>query len=75
MERWAKNFEDIIFDISDTIFVASHFIKNDVIKKRIVNPNKLVVTHLPIDFDNMKKHLTELINEHLAKLPKYVSND
>jgi len=66
MERWAKNFEDIIFDISDTIFVASHFIKNDVIKKRIVNPNKLIVTHLPIDFDNMKKHLTDDHKENIV---------
>ena len=32
MERWAKNFEDIIFDISDTIFCASEFIKQDIIK-------------------------------------------
>lgn len=49
MERWAKNFEDIIFDICDTIFVASEFIKQDILKKRIVSKDKLVVTPLPLD--------------------------
>tara|TARA_R110000803_G_scaffold200323_1_gene264642 strand:+ start:76 stop:1071 length:996 start_codon:yes stop_codon:yes gene_type:complete len=49
MERWAKNFEDIVFDIADEIFVASDFIKQDVIKKRIVDPNKITVTELPLD--------------------------
>lgn len=49
MERWAKNFEDIIFDISSKVFVASNFIKNDIIKKRIINPDKLFVSALPLD--------------------------
>lgn len=49
MERWAKNFEDIIFDIADKIFCASEFIKADIVKKRIVNPDKLIVTGLPVD--------------------------
>jgi len=49
MERWAKNFEDIIFDIADTVFCASEFIKADIIKKRMIDPNKLVVTGLPVD--------------------------
>lgn len=51
MERWAKNFEDIIFDICDEIYCASHFIKDDIIKKRIVDPKKLIVTGLPLDSD------------------------
>lgn len=55
MERWAKNFEDIVFDICSTIFVASNFIKNDIIKKRIIDPSKLVVTHLPLD-NNLYKY-------------------
>jgi len=55
MERWAKNFEDIIFDITDTIYVGSDFIKQDVIKKRIVDPNKIVVTGLPLDYDGLNK--------------------
>jgi|TARA_Y100000310_G_C20648530_1_gene798036 glycosyltransferase involved in cell wall biosynthesis len=57
MERWAKNFEDIIFDISDKIYVASNFIKNDVIKKRYVEKDKLEVTSLPIDEEGMKAYL------------------
>ena len=36
MERWAKNFEDIVFDISETIYCASNFIRSDIIKKRMV---------------------------------------
>lgn len=55
MERWAKNFEDIIFDISDTIFCASDFIKNDIIKKRMIDPSKLIVSGLPIDYKELKK--------------------
>lgn len=49
MERWAKNFEDIIFDIADTVFCASEFIKADIVKKRMIDPNKLIVTGLPVD--------------------------
>jgi hypothetical protein len=49
MERWAKNFEDIIFDIADTIYIGSEFIKNDIIKKRIIDQRKLIVTPLPLD--------------------------
>jgi len=56
MERWAKNFEDIIFDISDTIYCASNFIKDDIIKKRMVDPNKLVVTGLPVDYSGLDHH-------------------
>ena len=53
MERWAKNFEDIVFDISDKVFCASNFIKDDILKKRIVVPNKLLVTGLPLDFSEL----------------------
>lgn len=56
MERWAKNFEDIIFDISDTIYCASNFIKQDIIKKRMIDPNKLVVSGLPVDYSGLEKH-------------------
>ena len=56
MERWAKNFEDIIFDISDTIYCASNFIKNDIVKKRMIDPNKLVVSGLPVDYSGLEPH-------------------
>lgn len=49
MERYYKSFEEILFDIADKIFVASEFIKNDVIKKRIVQEDKIIVSGLPID--------------------------
>jgi len=49
MERVYKGMEEIIFDFSDKIFVASEFIKQDVIKKRMVNADKIIVSGLPID--------------------------
>jgi len=55
MERWAKNFEDNIFDICDKVYCASQFIKDDIVKKRMVDPNKLVVTGLLLDESNMMK--------------------
>ena len=57
MERWAKNFEDIIFDISDTVYCASEFIKADILKKRIVSPDKLVVSGLPVDYTGLEPFL------------------
>jgi glycosyltransferase involved in cell wall biosynthesis len=71
MERWAKNFEDIIFDICDTIFVASNFIKNDIIKKRIIDERKIKVTHLPLDstlckYKNNKKENIIIFNGRLC---------
>lgn len=56
MERWAKNFEDMVFDISDKIFVASNFIAEDIIKKRMVDSNKIVVSGLPLDFEGISKY-------------------
>ena len=56
MERWAKNFEDNLFDISDTIYCASNFIKNDIVKKRMVDSNKFVVTGLPLDEKNLDNY-------------------
>lgn len=55
MERWAKNFEDTLFDIADEIYCGSDFIKNDIIKKRLINPDKLVVTGFPLDTENLDK--------------------
>ena len=52
MERWAKGFEDILFDISEKIYVASDFIKNDLLKKRYISNDKIVVSGLPLDNKN-----------------------
>jgi glycosyltransferase involved in cell wall biosynthesis len=48
LERWAKQFEEVVFDIADTIYVASNFIKQDVISKRMIHPDKVVITPLPL---------------------------
>jgi hypothetical protein len=58
MEVWAKGFEESIFHISDKIFLGSNFIKNDILKKRYVDSNKLVVTGLPLDFEELDKYNT-----------------
>lgn len=49
LERYYKGFEDILFDITDEIFVGSQFIKNDIVEKRIVREDKIKVTGLPLD--------------------------
>jgi len=55
MERWAKNFEDNLFDIADEIYCGSDFIKDDIAKKRIIQPDKLVPTGFPLDTENLDK--------------------
>ena len=55
MERWAKNFEDILFDVANEIYCGSEFIKNDIVKKRIIHPDKLVSTGFPLDAENLEK--------------------
>jgi len=57
MERWAKNFEDIVFDISHRVFCASNFIREDILRKRIVSPDKLIVTGLPVDYAGLGDHM------------------
>jgi glycosyltransferase involved in cell wall biosynthesis len=49
MERWAKGFEDVVFDIADKVYVATNFIRNDIIQKRTIDPAKVIVSGLPID--------------------------
>ena len=66
MERWAKNFEDIIFDITDKVFVISQFMKDDLLKKRFVHSDKLVVTGLPLDFDNLDKYTNTNERENIV---------
>jgi len=55
MERWAKNFEDTLFDIADEIYCGSDFIKDDIVKKRMIIPDKLIPTGLPLDAENLDK--------------------
>lgn len=56
MERVYKSFEESLFDICDKVYVGSEFIKNDIIQKRYINPDKLIVTGLPLDFVNLQKY-------------------
>ena len=55
LERWAKNFEDNLFDIADKIFCGSEFIKQDIIKKRMILPDKLEVTGF-LDLKRLDKY-------------------
>ena len=56
MERYYKGFEDIVFDISSEIFVGSDFIKQDILKKRVIDERKISVTGLPLDELNLNKY-------------------
>lgn len=77
-ERWAKNFEDIIFDIVDQVYVASDFIKQDVCRKRFINPDKVHVTPFPLDvmtldlYKDVKDHQPIVVfngRDHIEKQP------
>ena len=63
LERWAKNFEDNLFDICDRIYCGSEFIKNDIVKKRIVSPDKFVVTGLPLDEKELDIHHSNVVEK------------
>lgn len=65
LERWAKNFEEIVFDIADEIYVASDFLKSDVSSKRILNKDKLIVTPLPLDIETMSKYKSYDVREDI----------
>ena len=67
MERWAKGFEDVIFDIADKIYVGSDFIKQDVLKKRYIAEDKLEVTPFPLDFDEMDSVKAECLELGLMR--------
>lgn len=56
MERVYKGFEESIFDICDKIYVGSNFIKQDVVSKRYINADKIVVTGLPLDYEGISKY-------------------
>jgi len=66
LERWAKNFEDVVFDIADRVYCASNYIREDIIKKRLVDPNKLIVTGLPVDYTGLSEKLTDNERENIV---------
>lgn len=49
LERWAHQFENVLFDIFDRVIVASEFIKQEVCSRRLLDPAKVVVTPFPLD--------------------------
>lgn len=54
LERWGSMQENVWFDMFDKIIVASDFIKNDVVQKRLVSPDKVTVTRFPLDWTNIQ---------------------
>ena len=48
MSYWGKKLEEAWFSFVDKIFVATHFHKKLLLENRIVSPEKIVVTGLPI---------------------------
>lgn len=65
MERVYKGFEESIFDICEKVYVGSNFIKQDVLKKRYVDADKIVVTGLPLDFKGIDRYKTDLPKEDI----------
>lgn len=72
MERWAVPFESIIFDICDRVYCGSEFIKEDILKKRICDSRKLIVTGFPydsklIEYDTSKKEDIVIFNGRMCE--------
>lgn len=65
MERVYKGFEESLFDICEKIYVGSEFIKKDIIQKRYINPDKLIVTGLPLDFKGLAPYKNNGAKESL----------
>ena len=65
MERVYKGFEESIFDICEKVYVGSNFIKQDVLKKRYVDADKIVVTGLPLDFKGIDRYKTNFPKEDI----------
>lgn len=49
LTRIGAKLEEVLFDICDGVFVATHFHKNLIKKNRIVNAERIHVTGLPVD--------------------------
>ena len=59
LERYYNKYEEVMFDIADKVFVASDFIKDDVLTKRTASADKLIVTGLPLDFQGMNSQIKQ----------------
>lgn len=49
LERWASLLENSWFDQIDKIFVGSEFMKEDLLRKRIVSKDRVFATGFPLD--------------------------
>jgi len=49
LERWASLQENVWFSMFDKVIVASKFIRDDVCSKRLLDPDKVVVSPFPLD--------------------------
>lgn len=54
LERWAGPQENVWFDIFDRIIVFSEFHRRDVLQKRLISADKIIVSRLPIQVDRIK---------------------
>jgi len=53
LERVGSKLEEVWMDVADLIFVATSYHKNLITKNRHVNPDKIKVTGLPVDVENL----------------------
>jgi len=60
LEYIGKNIEEVIFAISDAIFVATEFHKNLIVRNRIVDKDKIYVTGLPADVERLNQLYSNL---------------
>jgi len=51
--RIGSRIEEVLFDIADLIFVGSNFHKELIIKNRLVDNDKIIVTGLPANIENI----------------------
>jgi len=56
LERWGSMFENVLFDIVDKVFVASNFIREDVLQKRLCAPDKIEATGWPNDYSGIDQY-------------------
>lgn len=66
LERYYKCMEDTLFDICDEIYVGSNFMKTDLLKKRYINPDKVIVTGLPLDYVGLAPYKGKHEKENLV---------
>lgn len=66
MERVYKGFEESIFDICDKVYVGSNFIREDVLRKRYIAPEKIIAAPgNPLDFGGFASYKNSAPKEDL----------